>query len=242
MISPFLKKKKANEQPPAYDSAVRAISEEELEAVETQMSGHGSEEGEESAGAIFAKKTPMDKKSLDLVFAVEQIIQAKQSVEASNYEMQDRLNYANGHIERLNKDLKNLNKVIEDREKSIMELEQKLTEKNLRVDQMMDDYRELQSTLSEQIEELKGANEVERQKYAALLQKNNETQAEKNKRIGELEEKIGKLEVEHTHIKQKFEALRQEKAYLVNVVNDFTARMTSSFSPAAAAGDGGATE
>ncbi|MBB6671933.1 hypothetical protein [Cohnella nanjingensis] len=240
MLSPFLKKKKSSERLPEQDlseqSASYDLPEDALTLLDTPDSG------EESSSSIFAKKSPMDKKSLDLVFAVEQMIQAKQGIEASNYEMQDRLNYANGHIDRLNKDLKNLNKVIEDREKSIMELEQKLTEKNLKVDQMMDDYRELQSVLSDEIEELKGANEVERQKYASLLQKNNETQAEKNKRIGELEEKIGKLEVEHTHMKQKFETLRQEKAYLVNMVNDFTARMTSPFSPTASANDGIATE
>lgn len=225
MLSPFLKRKKSSEQQSEQEVNEQIVSEN------MQEDPMVSEGADESSGSLLLKKNNMDKKSLDLIFAVEQMIQAKQRVESSNYEMQDRLNYANGHIDRLTKDTKNLNMVIEDREKSIMDLEQKLTEKNLRVDQMMEDYRELQLALSGQIEELKGVNEVERQKYAALLQKNNETQAEKNKRISDLEEKLGKLEVEHTHLKQKFEALRQEKAHLVNMINDFTARMTSPFSP-----------
>lgn len=226
MIIPFLKKKNPIEQHSEQDLISQTVSEGPGEESSVYMSA-----GEGRSGSVFTNKSHMDKKSIDLIFAVEQIIQAQQRVEASYHETQDRLNYANGQIERLTKDLRNLNLVIEDREKSIMELENKLTDKNLKVDQMMEDYRELQSSLTDQIEEQKGIIEVERQKYAALLQKNNESQTEKNKKINDLEEKLSKLEIEHTHLKQKFETLRQEKTYLVNIVNDFTTRMTSPFSP-----------
>ncbi|MNP57805.1 hypothetical protein D3C76_1526660 [compost metagenome] len=62
-------------------------------------------------------------------------------------------------------------------------------------------------------------------------------QAEKNRRISDLEEKISKLEIEYTHVKQKFEVQREEKAYLVNIVNDFTTRMTAPFSPKTGSND-----
>jgi len=226
MISPFLKKRKSSERQSEGSFIEHTVSED---LQQDPLENYSTSGAEEESSSILEKKSHLDKKSLDLVFAVEQMIQAKQRVETSNYEMQDRLNYANGQIDRLNKDLKNMNKVIEDREKSIRDLEQRLAEKNLRVDQMLDDYRELQSTLSYEIEELKSINEVERQKYASLLQKNTDTLAEKNRKINELEEKVGKLEIEHGHMKQKFETLRQEKTHLVNIVNDFAARMTSPF-------------
>lgn len=226
MISSFLKKRKSSERQ-SEGSIIEHTVSEDLQ--QDPLANFSTSEAEEESNSILEKKSHLDKKSLDLVFAVEQMIQAKQRVETSNYEMQDRLNYANGQIDRLNKDLKNMNKVIEDREKSIRDLEQRLAEKNLRVDQMLDDYRELQSTLSNEIEELKSINEVERQKYASLQQKNTDTLAEKNRKINELEEKIGKLEIEHAHMKQKFETLRQEKTHLVNIVNDFASRMTSPF-------------
>lgn len=115
----------------------------------------GSRPNEHSAGLISAGKTQLDKKSLDLIFAVEQMIQARAHAEASNYELQDRLNHSGSHIERIGKDLKNLNKVIEEREKDILELEQRLAEKNLKMDQVLEDHRELRDTMSAKADELK---------------------------------------------------------------------------------------
>jgi predicted nuclease with TOPRIM domain len=80
-----------------------------------------------------------------------------------------------------------------------------------------------------QNEELKGVIELERQNYAGLLQKHNEMITDKNKRISELEEKNVRSESELTQMKQKFDTLRQEKTHLLNVVNDFTNRLTSPF-------------
>lgn len=188
-----------------------------------------SEVKEEHSGSVLINKAHMDKSSLDLLFAVEQMIKDKQHVEMSHNDVQDRLNHANGQNDRLNRDLKNLGKVIEEREKSILELERKLADKNLKVDQMLEDYRELQSNMAGQNEELKGVIELERQNYAGLLQKHNEMITDKNKRISELEEKNVRSESELTQMKQKFDTLRQEKTHLLNVVNDFTNRLTSPF-------------
>ncbi|WP_238162363.1 hypothetical protein [Cohnella sp. AR92] len=199
-------------------------SQEEVSATSARAAAN-----DESSGSILLNKGHLDKRSLDLIFAVEQMINAKQQVEMTRNDLQDRLGHANGQIDRLNRDLKNLSKVIEEREKSILELEQRLIDKNLKVDQLMEDYRELHSKLSGEIEELKGVIELERQNYASLLQKYNEMAAEKNKKIGELEEKNARLEVELSQMKQKFEAIRQEKAHLLNIVNDFTNRLTSPF-------------
>lgn len=213
----------------------------------------GQEPGEEEAGvqpaevqlpgvegteAASPSKQHMDKMSLDLIVAVEQVIQARQHADQHICELQDRLTHSNGHIERLNRDLRNLHKVLEERDKSIAELEYKLTAKNLKVDQVMDDYRELQAVLSSEIEELKSVIELEQQKYGSLLQKHNDMHAEKTKRIHELEEKIGKLEIENSHMQQKYEAQRQEKAYLVNMISDFTNRMAVPLGAGGGKGEG----
>ncbi|MEO2207996.1 hypothetical protein ABGV42_30215 [Paenibacillus pabuli] len=196
---------------------------------EGSLNSTTSEAKEEPSGSVLINKAHMDKSSLDLLFAVEQMIKDKQHVEMSHNDLQDRLNHANGQNDRLNRDLKNLSKVIEEREKSILELERKLTDKNLKVDQMLEDYRELQSNMSGQNDELKSVIELERQNYAGLLQKHNEMITDKNKRISELEEKNVRYESELSQMKQKFDALRQEKTHLLNVVNDFTNRLTSPF-------------
>ncbi|MGG4480253.1 hypothetical protein [Paenibacillus illinoisensis] len=227
MFSPFQKKKSRLEQQSREDLHIK----EDLVEPQEELSQNSttSEAKEEPSGSVLINKAHMDKSSLDLLFAVEQMIKDKQHVEMSHNDVQDRLNHANGQNDRLNRDLKNLGKVIEEREKSILELERKLADKNLKVDQMLEDYRELQSNMSGQNEELKGVIELERQNYAGLLQKHNEMITDKNKRISELEEKNVRSESELTQMKQKFDTLRQEKTHLLNVVNDFTNRLTSPF-------------
>lgn len=221
MISPFFKKKdaveKLNEQP--QDLPQEADQQLTEPVIET-----ATKDNQYSAPA--SNKSNLDKKSLDLLFAVEQMIQAKQYSELQVNELQDRLHHAGGNIDRLNRDVKHLSQVIEEREKSIMELEQRIVEKNMKVDQVVEDYRELQRKLTAEIEELKSVINLEQQKYENLLHKHNDTLSEKNKRIHELEETIGRQEVENQHLKQKFEATHQEKVYLANMINDFTNRMS----------------
>lgn len=198
-------------------------------SVETAIIGAGDGIGEPELHneAHLINKTGMDKKSLDLIFAVEQMIQAKQHTEIQLGEQQDRLNHANGYIERLNRDGKNLSRMIEEREKSILDLEQKIVEKNMKVDAVAEEYRELQRKLSSEIEELQSVIDLEKQKYEVLLAKHNEGLTEKNKRIVELEERISRQETENQHLKTKFEAAHQEKIYLANMISDFTSRMSA---------------
>lgn len=225
MLPTFFKKKDAagkhSEQSPKPEENLQAQSNEALNEESADKAA------EESLSIMnTANRANMDKKSLDLVFAVEQMIQARQHVERDRNELQDRLTHSNGHVERLNRDIKSLNKVIEERERNIMELEHKLIEKNLKVDQVMEDYREQQLLHANEKEELKNAIDLEQQKYANLLQKHNEAQADKQKKLNELEEKIGRAEAENSHLKAKYEAVRQEKTYLANMISDFTSRMS----------------
>ncbi|SEU11156.1 hypothetical protein [Paenibacillus sp. NFR01] len=224
MVTPFFKRKEAADKPPKPGLVQRMQEAEEPAAAQEQEPA-----AEPQNGMVSTGKTPLDKKSLDLIFAVEQMIQARTHAETKSLELQDRLTHSNGSVERLNKDLKNLSKVIEEREKNIMELEQKLVEKNLKVDQVLEDYRELQAEMLTEADELRSTIDLEQQKYAHLVQKHNEAHAEKLKRINELEEKIGRLETENAHLKQKFETARQEKTYLANMIADFTNRMTVPF-------------
>ncbi|WP_159881235.1 hypothetical protein [Paenibacillus puerhi] len=220
MRSPFAIWKDAKDREAKQEPEVKEDYREQTDEASTYDTDH-------QPVIMTASKANLDKKSLDLLFAVDQMIQAKAHAEMSIYEYQDRLTHASGNVDRLTRDLKNMGRVVEEREKSILELEQKLIEKNLKLDQMMDDCRDIQNGLSEEIEELKNVIDLEQQKYSSLLQKHNEAQLEKSRKINELEEKIGKLAVEHAHLTQKFEEQREEKAYLLSMIQDFTTRMSS---------------
>ncbi|AWV36336.1 hypothetical protein NSQ91_30960 [Paenibacillus sp. FSL R7-0048] len=224
MISPFFKKKDSVDKQSKSDMVQKVqLLDEQVEEIEEKTSD------ETLAGLVTTGKAQLDKKSLDLIFSVEQIIQARQHAETNINELQDRLTHSSSHVERLNRDMKNLNKVIEEREKNVRELEHKLIERNLKVDQVLEDYRELQTTLTAEIEELKSTIELEQQKYVNLIQKHNEAHAEKLKKMNDLEEKIGRVEIENAHLKQKYDTIRQEKAYLSGMISDFTNRMTVPF-------------
>ncbi|MEK4061421.1 MULTISPECIES: hypothetical protein [unclassified Paenibacillus] len=224
MAAPFFKKRDAVDKTPKPGMV------QKVQLAESPPEDSESYEKSDSQNSLISTgKAQLDKKSLDLIFAVEQMIQDRTHAETNNRELQDRLAHSSGHVERLNKDLKNLNKVIEDREKNIMELEQKLVERNLKVDQVLEDYRELHITFSAEMDELKSTIDLEQQKYVNLVQKHNEAHAEKLKKMNELEEKIGRLETENGHLRQKYETVRQEKAYLSSMISDFTNRMTAPF-------------
>ncbi|MBD3920582.1 hypothetical protein H8B09_17595 [Paenibacillus sp. PR3] len=228
MRSPFFKKKDSSPVKETDPQLNRPELEEEPQTKsEDALVYSAAAEEEPSPLATSINKTHMDKRSLDLVFAVEQVIQARQHAERNLQELQDRLTHSSGYVDRLNREVKALNQVISDREKNILELERKLTDKNLKVDQAMEDYRELQGTLTGEIEEMKNAIELEQQKYGSLLQKHNEALADKVKVINEFEDKLNRLEVENTHLKQKYEAMREEKTYLANMISDFTSRMSA---------------
>ncbi|OUS74402.1 hypothetical protein B1748_21515 [Paenibacillus sp. MY03] len=222
MIPPFFRKKGTQEG--QEDRSQELASQEPAPPSSEEIPESPVQSPQDS---IFIQKSRMDKKSLDLVLAVEQMIQAKQHTELQNSELQDRLAHSGGHIERLNRDVKQLTRVIEEREKSILDLEQKIVDKNMKVDQVAEDYRELERRMTAEIEELKSVIELEKQKYGSLQVKHNDVLAEKNKRIHELEEKIGRQDVEHQHLKQKFETTHQEKVYLANMISDFTNRMST---------------
>jgi chromosome segregation ATPase len=189
------------------------------------------ERGEYPSRNAAPAKARMDKLSLDLLGVAEQMIQAKQLAEQKILELQDRLHQAGGHIDRLTRDIRNLDQMIGERDHSIADLEQKLAGKNLKVDQVLEDYRELQTAMSAEIEGMKGLLDMEQTKYRTLLQKHNDAQAEKTKKVNELEERISKLEIENGHMKAKYEAQLQEKAYLDRMINDFTSRMAAPFEP-----------
>jgi hypothetical protein len=226
-MSPFFKKKDSPAKQ-AEPQVTMPEPEEESSILSEDEIAHFAADREEASPLVTSiNKSHMDKRSLDLVFAVEQVIQARQHAERNIQELQDRLTHSSGHVDRLNREVKALNQVISDREKNILELERKLTDKNLKVDQAMEDYRELQSSLTGEIEELKNAIELEQQKYGSLLQKHNEALADKVKAMNEFEDKLNRLEIENAHLKQKYEAMREEKTYLANMISDFTSRMSA---------------
>ncbi|NLY85010.1 MAG: hypothetical protein GX077_01495, partial [Tissierellia bacterium] len=73
--------------------------------------------------------------------------------------------------------------------------------------------------------------EAEIEKYNKLNEEAMETQYKNMLKINELEEIIRNLRIENQKYQQQYEKILNEKSELMKIINDFTEKMSISFSP-----------
>jgi chromosome segregation ATPase len=176
------------------------------------------------------EKVEKDNIVLDLVSAVEQLIRARHISENSLNELQKRHHHAKDQIESLQKEITQVRKALDNKEREVKEWESKLTDKNLAIDQLMEDYNMLQANVANEIRELKNAYEMERGKNQQVQQQNLKESLENMTLLKKNEETIVLLRTENENLKKSYDNIRKENTYMVSVVNDFTNRMAVSFS------------
>src|SRR5690606_31152832 len=118
---------------------------------------------------------------------------------------------------------------LENRDRIIEELEEKMMDKNLQFDQVMEDFKETKSQLTDEIEELKSIVNIEQNKFDAQLEKTGQEMLRWFNKVKEQEEKILVLESQNKNYMEKNEQLTKENKYLLAMVNDFTNRMSATF-------------
>lgn len=167
---------------------------------------------------------------LDLVSAVEQLIRVRHISEKSLKELQKRHHHAQGQIESLQKEITLVRKALENKEKEVIEWESRITDKNMTIEQLMEDYNMLQANVTNEIRELKNAYEIERGKNQQAQEQNLKESMENITMLKKNEEAIVSLKTENENLKKSYDNIRKENAYMVSIVNDFTNRMSLSFS------------
>lgn len=175
-------------------------------------------------------KLEKDKITLDLVTAVNQYIKSRQLSQQEIALLEAKLSESMDQINLLKGELSRANEIILERDKQIANYEKKLVDKNLMIDQMIEDNNEIRSTLSNEISELKSLLSIEQKKYKKLTIEAEQENRELANKIREHEEKIRQLESEKASLAENYNKLREENRYLMNMINDFTNRMSSSFS------------
>lgn len=175
-------------------------------------------------------KLEQDKVTLDLVTAVNQYIKMRQVSMQENALLESRLAEANDQIKLLKDELSRASEVILERDKQIASLEQKLTDKNSLIDQMIEDNNEIRTSLTNEVNDLKNMIVVEQKKYKKLSDESEQENNELRKKLREYEDKIRHLESEKSNLIENYNKLREENRYLMNTINDFTNRMSTSFS------------
>ncbi|MNC51414.1 hypothetical protein D3C75_1007060 [compost metagenome] len=172
----------------------------------------------------------MDKVSLDLIVSIENVLNERQLMAFKNEDLDNQLQTSTETISRLKYDLVKKDQLVQDKNKEIRTLESTLTSKQMSYDQLLEDYKEYQSTANLDFDKVSTQLEKEINKYNLLKEESASIQYQNMLNIRELEEKIRDLETENKKFEAQYAKITAEKAELMKTIQDFTERMSFSFS------------
>ncbi len=176
-------------------------------------------------------KENQDKISLDLILALENMLNDRQLIQFKNKGLKEQLDSANETISRLKYDLAKKDQLLQDKGQEINTLESNLTNKQMSYDQLLEDYKDYQYNAKNDFDKISNKLEIETTKYNKLNEEYINTHHQDMLKIKELEERIRELEIENHRYADQYIKVVNEKTELMNTVNDFAERMSFSFSP-----------
>ncbi len=176
----------------------------------------------------ITNKLEKDKITLDLINAVNQIVRARQLTEQNLQELQVRFSHSQNQNVLKDKEITRVNEIVAEKEKQIEELESKLSDKNIKIDHLMEEVREIQSAMSSEIKELNKVVDLEQEKNLKYKDRYEKESMDLIIKLKKSEELIINLETENNNLSKLYDSIRNENKYLLNMVNDFADRMSSS--------------
>lgn len=204
------------------------LTEGNFEVIEHSINDIEIEEKNQSKD-IFSKDD-QDKIALDVIVSIENILKDRQLLSFKKEGLEEQLQSANETINRLKQDLIKKEQMIQEKSKESRELESKLTNKQMNYDQLLEDYKEYQLTSKMEYEKLTNQLETSTIKYAKLNEEFTNAQYQSMLKINSLEDTIRNLEIENKKYAEQYEKIADEKKKLMQTINDFTEKMSFSFS------------
>ena len=177
----------------------------------------------------FFSKDNQDKIVLDVMVSIESIIKERQLLLYKNKGLEEQLSASNDTISRLKHDQIKKDQLFQEKMKEIRELENNLTNKQMNYDQLLEDYKEYQLTSNMEYEKISNQLETETAKYNKLYDESTNTQYQNMLKINALDDKIRSLEIENQKYQEQYQKIVNEKAVLMKTINDFTEKMSFSF-------------
>ncbi|ADU28522.1 hypothetical protein [Evansella cellulosilytica] len=212
------------------DTDEQVIDKQETYSDKEELSIDDMQVDETNSKQILTKENK-DKMTLDLLVSLENLLNDRQLVIYNNKDLKSQLKNANETIDRLKYDLNKKEKLVEDKIEEISLLESNLTNKQMSYDQLMEDFKDYQYTSKNDYEKISNQLDKEKNKYYKLDEELKTIQYENLIEIKSLKEKIRTLEVENQEYAEKCQKIMDEKNELRQTINDFTERMSMSFSP-----------
>jgi len=178
---------------------------------------------------LFSKDS-QDKIAMDVMVAIETMLKDRQLLTYKNKGLEDQLAAANETINRLKHEQIKKDQLVQEKNKEIRELENNLTNKQMSYDQLLEDYKTYQLASNMEYEKISNQLETEVAKYNKLYEESSNTQYQNMQKINTLEDKIRSLEIENQKYSEQYQKIVEEKTELIKTINDFTEKMSFSFS------------
>ncbi|WP_088070538.1 coiled-coil domain-containing protein [Gottfriedia luciferensis] len=212
------------------NSAVQQGEVLEMTGEEPSYPAGNSEQPVTNSNAQLFQKDNQDKIASDVIASIENMLKDRQLLSYKNVGLEDQLYSANEAINRFKHDLIKKDQLLQGKNKEIRDLENSLTSKQLLYDQLLEDYKEFQMKSNLENEEISNQLEKETAKYNNLYEESTNVQYQNILTINKLEDKIRNLEIENNNYVEQYQKIVNEKKELMKTINDFTDRMSFSFS------------
>lgn len=231
--------KSANNNQNGLDENDTELKEAKTKIPDKEQITNVDEHDKESAqndNYLFSKDN-QDKVVLDLIVSLENIIKDRRLILYRSKGLEDQLHTATETINRMKQELMKKDQLLQENSKEIRKLENILTNKQMSYDQVLEDYKDYQNKSNIEYERISNQLETEINKYNKFNEEFTSFQHQNILKINELEETIRSLKIENQQYAQQYQQILDEKSQLMQTINDFTARMSFSFSQKQSAPD-----
>lgn len=198
----------------------------ERDATEQTTEPH---EAEQARGDVLSvARDQLDQTDLDLVIAVENTIKKRRFEWTKLKDLQQQLHELNNELDRLKSSKQMKEEHIAELEERIRIKDEQLMNKQMRYDQLVEDYEDYQNQTRQEIDNLKSRIAEEAEKYATIVQEFNAFKHDTVKTESEYQEEIRSLKAEKQEMTERYQKTLQEKNHLLQTISDFTNRMSVS--------------
>ncbi|MFD2045691.1 hypothetical protein ACFSTA_18570 [Ornithinibacillus salinisoli] len=225
----WFKNVRSNQTSIEQDNIEEQTTATEFVEEEVMNTKEGSDETTSNRHNDLFSKENQDKVSLDLIVSLENMLKDRQLMQYKNNGLEEQLHTANENISRFKQELVKKDQLLQEKNNEIHALENNLTHKQMNYDQLLEDYNEYQNTSNIEYEKISTQLETETSKYKKLQEESKNAQYQSMLQINELEERVRNLEIENQKYADQNQKVLDEKAELMQTINDFTERMSFSF-------------
>lgn len=226
-------------QPPLEKNS---LNKQHLNESPVALSSETSGQHEEQIIEGKFSKDNQDKIAMDVIVSIETMLKDRQLLSYKNKGLEEQLESANETINRLKQDQIKKENLLQEKNKEIREIENNLTHKQMSYDQLLEDYKQFQLNSNLEYEKLSNQIDTEIAKYNKLYEESSNNQYQNMLKINNLEDKVRSMEIENQKYAEQYQKIVNEKAELIKSINDFTEKMSFSFSGKTISPDSSQTE